>query len=72
MTDLLLLAIVILLVVVWSGVRKTSRMVSILGTNLGAILERLDTRLQDIEQRVRDNFQTDEEREDQANAQPLL
>lgn len=70
MTDLLLLAIAILLVFVWSGVRKTPRMVGVLGTNLGAILDQLDTRLQDVEQRVKDNFQTDEERQAEMDRQP--
>jgi predicted PurR-regulated permease PerM len=68
MTELLQFATVILLAFVWRGIGKASTRIAQQAASISAYLDQMDERLRDIEERLRDNFKTDEERQLEANS----
>lgn len=70
MTDLFQIAALIVLVLVWFSVRKTSTRIAEQTASIIACFNRLDVRLEDIETRLRDSFKTDTERQAEVDRQP--
>ena len=78
MVELVLLVVVIFLVLIWLSIRSMAAKFSHISSSMNSHLERIDERsqracdvlttiqwrLQQIEERVADNFQTNKERQD--------
>ena len=70
MMELLQLITVILLAGIFVSIKGISTKISQQTRSMGACFEQIDTRLADMEQRLRDNFETDEERQRQEDMTP--
>lgn len=66
MNEALQIATLVFLAFVWARIGSVSNQIA--GLKVG--LDLLDERLQDIEERVRDNLMTDEERQREVDMQP--
>jgi hypothetical protein len=61
---------VVLLFLIWRSVANVSTSIATQTKSAAVYLQQLDDRLADIEARIRDNFQTEDERDDEAMNQP--
>ena len=70
MSELLQFATLILLAFIWLRIGKAVTGIAQQTAGMNAYLDRMDERLQDIEERLRDNFKTDEEQQIEVDRQP--
>lgn len=68
--ELMTFVAMVFLVLIWVRLGAIRKQVAGAWVRFADALGAIDSRLADIEQRVRDNFETDEEREDVASSRP--
>ena len=70
MTDLLLFAAVVLLVLIWFSIGKASAAIAQQTARMSAYFEQMNELMQDIQERLRDNFETDDEKQHRVDMTP--